>query len=288
MIMMTETIAVKEKRSLAVLPSDIVQIGVVFKYDVLKYLRSRRLLGIIAIEALVLLLITALPPLLGNSYPSNADDFMTRYASFTILLIVIGATLFAGDAIVSEFQGRTGYLLFPKPVKRSVLLAGKFIASMAAMFLVLLVYYGVALLLDLGITGGFSTLGTESLLLALLFSVAALSVGYLVSAVMKGSTGALILTFALFLFIFNILDTVLSAGGVRPWFMLSFAGGTISDITVNPPLQDVIRSGVGPRGALLSNTYIPDVGLSIIVMVAYAVVALALCYYIFNRREMSA
>jgi len=287
-IKMTETINVEEKRSMGVLPSDIRQIAVVFKYDVLKYLRSRRLLGIVAIEALVLLLITALPPLLGNSYPSNSDDFMTRYASFTNLLIVIGATLFAGDAIVSEFQGRTGYLLFPKPVKRSVLLAGKFIASAAAMFLVVLVYYGVALLLDVGITGGFSTLGTESLLLALLYSVAALSIGYLVSAVMKGSTGSLILTFALFLFIFNILDTVLSAGGVKPWFMVSFASGTISDITVSPYPVDVIRSGVGIRGALMSNTYVPDVGISIAVMVVYAVIAMVLCYWFFNRREMSA
>jgi ABC-type transport system involved in multi-copper enzyme maturation permease subunit len=70
--------------------------------------------------------------------------------------------------------------------------------------------------------------------------------------------------------------------------MISFASGTISDITVSPYPVDVIRTGVGIRGALLSNTYVPDVGLSIAVMIAYAVVALTLCYFIFNRREMSA
>ena len=285
---MNETIEMDHKRTKAVLPSDIAQIGVVFKYDILKYLRSRRLLGIIAIEVLVLLLITALPPLLGNSYPSNSDEFMQRYAGFTVLLVVIGATLFAGDAIVSEFQGRTGYLLFPKPVRRSVLLAGKFIASTAAIFAVIILYYVIALILDLGITGGFSTLGAESLLLALIYSVAALAVGYLISSVMKGSTGALILTFALFLFIFNIVDSVLSAGGVKPWFMLSFAGGIISDITISPYPVDVISPGGGVRGALLGNVYAPDIGLSIAVMVVYAAIALILCYWLFNRREMSA
>ena len=156
------------------------------------------------------------------------------------------------------------------------------------MFLVVLLYYGIALLLDVGITGGFSTLGVESLLLALLYSVAALAVGYLISATMKGSTGSLILTFALFLFIFSIVDSVLSAGGVKPWFMLSFAGGTISDITTSPYPMDIIKSGGGVRGALMNNTYVPDVGLSIIVMIAYAVIALVICYLIFNRREMSA
>jgi ABC-2 type transport system permease protein len=286
---MTETIAQNDKKAISkMLPSDMSQVAIVAKYDVLKYLRSRRLLGIIAIEALVPVLITALPPLLGNQYPTDADQFINRYAGFTSLLVVIGATLFAGDAIVSEFQGRTGYLLFPNPVKRSVLLAGKFIASTGAMFLVLIVYYGIALVLGVAITGGFSTLGVESLLLAMLYSIAALAVGYLISSVMKGSTGSLILTFALFLFIFSIITSVLSLSGVEPWFILTFAGGTIADITQVPyPVTTTTNIGNGAQAITLNN-YIPDVGVAIAVMVAYAVVALLLAYVFFKRREMSA
>lgn len=285
---MTETLTQNRKRTVTNLPSDIDQVGIVAKYDILKYLRSRRLLGIIAIEALVLVLITALPPLLGNQYPTDVDKFINRYAGFTSLLVVIGATLFAGDAIVSEFQGRTGYLLFPNPVKRWTLLAGKFIASMGAMFLVLFIYYGVALVLGLAITGSFSTLGVESLLLAMLYSVAALSIGYLISSIMKGSTGSLILTFALFLFIFSIVTSVLSVGGVNPWFVLSFAGETIGDITQVPyPVgsSSTVSSG---RMAINANVYVPDIGVSIAVMVGYTIVALALSYFFFKRREMSA
>ncbi len=188
---MENTQAQEKKRLVTTLPSDVDQVMVVAKYDVLKYLRSKRLLGIIAIEVLVLVLITAIPPLLGNAYPTDVNTLVGRYVNFTDLLVIIGATLFAGDAIVSEFQGRTGYLLFPNPVKRSVLLAGKFIASLGAMFLVLIVYYGAALVLGLAITGSFSTLGLESLLLAMLYSISALAVGYLISSVMKGSTGSL-------------------------------------------------------------------------------------------------
>ena len=281
---MAENVVQKSDRVVTVLPSDFKQVGIVLKYDILKYLYSRRLLGIIVIEALVLFLITILPPILNNPYPTNADEFVNGYANFVTILVVIGATLFAGDAIVSEFQGRTGYLLFPNPVKRWVLLAGKFIASIGAMFLVLFIYYGVTLLLGLAITGGFSTLGVESLMLALLYSLSALAVGYLISSVMKGSTGSLILTFALFLFIFNIISVALSAGGVNPWFILSFAGGTIADITQVPyPLTTTI---MGPRGRSLT-TFIPDVGLSIAVMIAYLVVALVLTYFFFKRREMA-
>ncbi len=284
---MAETISKNRIRMGATPPSDVSQVGVVVKYEVLKYLRSKRLMGLIIIEALVLLLITVLPPLLGNKYATNADAFINGYMSYVTILIVIGATLFAGDAIVSEFQGRTGYLLFPKPVKRSVLLAGKFTASAGAMFLVLITYYLVALLLGLAITGGFSTLGVESLLLAMLYSLAALAVGYLISSVMKGATGALILTFALFLFILTILMGVLTVGKVEPWFLVNYAGGVVGYITQVPyPTSSVGDPGVGPR--LSMNQYIPDVGMSIAVMFAYLVVSLMLAYFFFKRREMSA
>jgi ABC-2 type transport system permease protein len=284
---MTETLSHNKIRMGATPPSDVNQVGVVVKYEVLKYLRSKRLLGLIIIEALVLLLITVLPPLLGNDYATNADAFINGYMSYVTILIVIGATLFAGDAIVSEFQGRTGYLLFPKPVKRSVLLAGKFIASAGAMFLVLMAYYLVALLLGLAITGGFSTLGVESLLLAMLYSLAALAVGYLISSVMKGATGALILTFALFLFILTILMGVLTVGGVEPWFLVNFAGGVVGYITQVPyPTSGVGDPGVGPQ--LSMNQYIPDIGVSVAVMLTYLVVSLVLAYFFFKRREMSA
>lgn len=285
---MTEIATQSKTKIVATTPSDLNQVGVVIRYDFLKYLRSRRLLGIIAIEALVLLLITALPPLLGRSYSSNADGFINTYASFVTILVVIGATLFAGDAIVSEYQSRTGYLLFPNPVKKWVLLAGKFIASMGAMLLVLIIYYAVALGLGLAITGGFSTLGVESLLLAMLYAVAALAVGYLASTVMKGATGALILTFALFLFIFNIVQEVLSVANVNPSFILTFAGGTIGYITQVPyPITSSNIIGKGAH-AFTMTTYIPDIGISVAVMVVYAVVALTLTYFFFKRREMSA
>ena len=162
--------ATENKRTL---PSDIQQTRIVAKYDVLKYLRSNRLMGVIAIEALVLVLITVIPILLGKSLPSNKDDFVAVYVNFSSFLVVIGATLFAGDAIVSEFQGRTGFLLFPNPVRRSSILVGKFISAVEAMLLIIGIYYAVALILGVGFTGGFSMLGLYSMLLAMLYAVAA-------------------------------------------------------------------------------------------------------------------
>lgn len=285
MIHISETVNPTKKKSVNVASSDLSQIGIVMKYDILKHVRSKRLVGILAIVALVLLLITELPPLLGDSYTEDANEFVNTYASFANLLIIIGATLFAGDAIVSEFQNRTGYLLFPKPVKRWVLLAGKFLASMAAVFLVLILYYGVALLLGLAITGSFSVLGVESLLLAMLYAMTALSLGFLVSSIMKGIAGAQILTFALFIFIFSIVTQVFTLGDVEPWFMVTYSSGAISYITEDPyPTGGTAEV----PGTSATSSYIPDVDVAIAVMAAYALVSLVLAYYFFNRREMSA
>ena len=260
MIEITETVTRSSRKTVAVAPSDVAQIGIVAKYDVLKYLRSRRLLGMVAIVVLVILLITALPPLLGESYPDGADAFMNMYAGYVAILVIVGATLFAGDAIVSEFQNRTGYLLFPKPVKRWALLAGKFLASMAAMFLVLLVYYAIVLALGLVMTGGFSSLGVESFLLAMLYSIAALSVGYLISSIMSGTTGAQVLTFAMFLFIFTMVVRLLTVGDVKPWFILTFAGDVIGYITQEPYPVEATPTGEGP---IAVSSFVPDVGVSL-------------------------
>ena len=224
------------------------------------------------------------PQVIGDSYPDDADAFANMYAGYVTLLVIVGATLFAGDAIVSEFQNRTGYLLFPKPVKRWVLLAGKFLASAGAMFLVLILYYATVLVMGLVVTGDFSVLGVKSLLLAMLYSVAAMSVGYLISSVMKGATGAQVLTFSLFLFIFNIVTRVLTLGDVEPWFAVTFAGEVVVDITLDPYPVDRTASGEGP---LAVSSFVPDVGLSIAVMAAYAAASLMLTCFFFKRREMS-
>jgi len=277
------------KNGTKTLPSDLQQVGVVAKYDVLKYLRSRRLLGILIIEALVLVLITAL--VATSDRPHTVDEVISQYIGFVSILIVLGATLFGGDAIVSEYQNRTGFLLFPNPVKKSSILAGKFASSVAAMSLMLLIYYAVAIVggLLMG-DGGMSTRVFASLGLALLYGISAIAVAFLISSIMKGSTGALILTFALFFLIFSIATSLIGQlGGIKPWFMLDFSGGSLSYIMNNPyPVDSVDTIGIGSGMSYTIYNYFPEVYLSIAVMLAYTVVSLVLAYVFFQRRQMAA
>lgn len=271
------------------LPSDLQQIGIVARYDILKYLRSRRLLGILIIEALVLALITAL---VGTSVrPHTVDEVIGQYVSFVSILIILGVTLFGGDAIVSEYQSRTGFLLFPNPIKKSSILAGKFASSVAAMSLVLIIYYVVAIVAGLTMgDGGLSDRVFASLGLSLLYGLSAMAVAFLISSIMKGSTGALILTFALFFLIFNIITSLVGQlGGIKPWFMLDFAGSSLGYIMSDPyPVDSTMSFEIAPGQSFTNYLFYPEVYLSIGVMVAYAVAAILLAYIFFRRREMAA
>ena len=272
------------------LPSDMRQILLVTRYDIYKHLRSRRLLGLLIVEVLLLVLILALPPLLGSEYNKNPDGFLSSFtnANTINLLIVIGATLFAGDAIVSEYQNRTGYLIFPNPVKKSVLFAGKFLASTIIVGGAVLIWYGVGMISGVAVTGSVTLLAFYSLLLALLYSVACIGVGFFLSALMKGSTGALVFTFMLLFMILPIVDTTVGAvGGVKPDVSLTFAGGAINNIMQTPyPVDSSQTLPIGPGQNLTLYTFYPDVTVAVLVMLGYGLVFGALTMVLFKRREM--
>jgi ABC-2 type transport system permease protein len=267
-------------------PSDMEQVLLVTKYDILKHIRSRRLLSIGIILALVLALVTFLGTY-NNPDPHNAANFIGNYAGFANLLIVIGVTLFAGDAIVSEFQNRTGYLLFPNPVKRSSLYAGKFLASVAVLTFVIVVYYLVAIVIGLAYTGNFTELSIYSLLLAIMYGAAATGVAFLISSVLKTSTASLVMTFFTLLLILSLIASVFTLAGIKPDGELTFAGGTISDIMQNPyPVDSVGNITTGGGGSFQIHQFYPDVGLSVVVELIWLVATAVLGFVAFKRREM--
>ncbi|NLI74578.1 MAG: ABC transporter permease [Euryarchaeota archaeon] len=271
------------------IPTDMQQAMIVMKYDLLKHLRSRRLLGMLAIEALLLILISAL--ILEGS-ENTFIGAMGGYASFTSTLIIIAATLFAGDAIVSEFQSRTGYLLFPNPVRRSSIFVGKFLSAVLATAIVTVIYYAVAIGVSAIVSNSLEhiDLAFASLGLALLYGVAAVGVGILISSFMKGSTGSLILTFFLLFLILPAVDNLFSLVEQSPTISLTFAAMAISAVLSipYPPETDMITIPVEGFGEFVTYFHTPSVSTAVLVMIGWILVTVALAYLAFQRREMTA
>jgi ABC-2 type transport system permease protein len=358
------------------LPQDLAQLPVVWTYELLKYLRSRRLIAAVAVVIAVLALIYLLPPALGNAYsgtdtneyvtvtpfptpielqglnitvtgfgavnrsdfdpatltlyrdgeifpqgltswtliPSisvagyslenailftrnvtehnftatydwsvTAEDFATRFANFVRYLVIICATFFAADSIVSEYQNRTGYLIFPNPVKRSTLFFGKFAASMTAGTMVVALFYGGVALLSLVTLGGLDKGFGLSFALSVEFLVAAVAVAYLISSVLKGSTGALVLTFFLFLLIMPIIDGVSAITNTKIEWSLTFSAGALMFVLIHP--YPVDSSQAIPGFGTFGNFY-PTPEMAAIVMATYAIIAIVLSLLLFRRKQL--
>jgi|GEM_PF-144077 len=358
------------------LPSDPAQFPIVWTYELLKYLRSKRLYAAIALVVAVLALIYLLPPALGHPYkgtdtnayvsvtplpqpivfqgkdvyafglvnrsnldpatlvlyrdgipfpsdnganwvfapslslngvsiPANAilftssvtgytftatydwsvstENFASRFAGFVNFLVIICATFFGADSIVSEYQNRTGYLIFPNPVKRSTLFFGKYAASITAGFMVILLFYAVVAALSYVTLSGLDKGFGLSLALAVEYLLAAIAVAYVISSVLRGSTGALVLTFFLFLLIFPIIDGVGTFTNTKMSWSLTFSAGALMDVLQHPYPVDTSQSvpGLGTVGV-----FYPSPETAAIVMAVWAIVAIALSLVMFRRKEL--
>lgn len=354
-------------------PSDIEQIPIIWRYELLKYLRSWRLFASFAIVAAVMMLLYLLPPLLGESYsgtdtmteiwvvplgdspetgmgplqvyavgtinrsqidvdsvvvyrdgveyPSmgawtltevsygsasiytilflqnvtgseitatydwyiSPESFESLFLNFGSILVIVCATFFGADAIVGEFQNRTGYLVFPNPMKRSTLFVGKFLASLTAGFIVMVMFYVALAALSLVSARGIDDDYLVSFVYSAEFLVAAMAVAYLISSLLKGSTGATVLTFFMFIMILPMVDSVSMFAGVKIEGSLTFSAGALIYVLNDPyPADEVMDFGV-----FSVNTYYPDPALAHVVMLAYALASLALGLYLFKRRQLA-
>jgi hypothetical protein len=103
---------------------------------------------------------------------------------------------------------------------------------------------------------------------------------------LKGSTGALILTFALLLLIMPMISGILSLTSVKPDFLLSFAGDSVGSMMQSPYPQDS-QFVVGANGQDMTIwSYYAQPWTATAVMLAYGTVTFILGFLAFRKREM--
>ena len=275
--------------------SEFEKLKVVTKYELLKQFRRKRFYGALAITVLAVILIIGLyqgldiprqmgiPEILINQHGAEIFAiFVTSIGSLAIL----GAVFFAGDAIASEFERKTGYILFPNPVKRITLVVGKYVACFIATATIIIIAYLIsagALLWFYGqVPGGI--LG--SLAIALMLACCVISIAFTFSSVLKGGMGATIATLLTFMVIFSVISTSLAFAGYNPWFMPDRAGDAMG-ATYGISFEQAFggMTGGGPMmGGLLQASQDPT--LSFLVLLGYAIVLFQLSIWVTKRREM--
>jgi ABC-type transport system involved in multi-copper enzyme maturation permease subunit len=273
------------------LPTSATQVGTITKYELLNYFRSRRffiLLGItVAISAIVTGIVGYYRP---SGWLMNDLAFYSNWwGSFATFVIILSGIFFGGDAISGEFQNKTGYFLVGNPIRRASIYIGKWIAAFIASLIVL----GVFLLIAVG--NGLYYLGSnvpyqlaESFGFAILYLITVLGFTFFFSSLFKSSSMSILVTAILFLFGFNLIETVVSVlAQTEPWFLVTYGAGIIGNILEDPyPSHTSITRIGGPRGETFT-TYAVTVPEGIAILVVYFAVTAILGLLLFERKEFT-
>ncbi len=268
-------------------PNQYSQIFTVCQYELLKFLRGKKILGSITIAASVSLILVVTPYLIGAEPQPTAADYLSIPLGFLPFLLVISAVFFGSNSLISEFHERTGYALFPNPVSKTSIWIGKFFAAEIVSFLVIGIYFGIIMS---GAVIEYQTMPQEifaSFGFALVAMTTIMSIAFLVSSTFRGPTGAAVLVFFLFIMILPIVDQVLiGLADTKPWFTPTFSAKIIDYILIVPYPSDLVP-GETPRGPFDIHRFVPYVDESLLVMTSYIVVSSIASIYAFKKREMN-
>jgi ABC-2 type transport system permease protein len=272
------------------LPSSIAQMGVMAKYELLNYFRSRRFFILLIIGLIISSILTAVVAYYGvSSFASDALGFYSFWWGNSVTLVVIlSGIFFGGDAISGEFQNKTGYFLVGNPRRRSSIYVGKWIAALTASLIILAVYAAIA------IGNGIYYFGAnipyqygESLIFSVLYLVAVLGFTFFFSSLFKSSSMSILVTAILFLFAFSLIQLIVSSlAQIEPWFIITYGSGIIGNVLTDPyPTTQSIRGGFGGR----NETKIFAVGIpeGIAILVGYFVVTAIIGLLLFERKEFT-
>jgi len=195
-------------------------------------------------------------------------------------IVAFCASLFGADALVGEIQSRTAYLLFPNPLKRSAIFCGKILASLVVGVLIVLLFFSLITLLSLITLGTVAGYLHISFGFAVLYLAACLTLSFAISALAKGSVGALVTTLLLLLLVSPLAQAAGASAGSDVWYVPTFAADTIIySLQWDDYPRDVTDNTSIP-------TYYPDPAASALVLVGYSSMFMAIGMMFFRRREL--
>jgi len=254
------------------------------------YLRTNRFYGLLGFVSLVSALTLASEINAGVTAVQvqqlfKSSEYLSNFLVYTGLWVVLAAAFFGGDALSVDFSTGAGYYMLVLPIRRPVLLAGRYAAASLVTLAIVGTSYAFATAGAIYFFGAPSipwNLLAGSLGLAVMFSLEALSVAFCVSAFIRTpAAGVLITVLALYVG-FTTLQSVVELAGIEPWFSLTYAGGAMAAILDT----DFVHIQTIPLGEDQYYTiWVATVLEGLEIMAAYVAVFLPLSAYLYQRKE---
>ncbi len=242
---------------------DLRQAFVVAKNEIRKFVSGKKFYLLLALALLTLVIIASLPYLLGSSILS---DTMGNCMSVVNLGVILSATLLASTSIVSEFEERTALILFTKPIKKSSIYVGKYLACVVVTASIMVIYYVISVIMSQFIAGSIPSGVLTSFGVGLCHIFATVGVAMLISSISGKSSTSSIMTFLILAFILSMVGTLLVMYGVDTWWILDNCAQFISSAIGGVAADGLIRA--------------------VACMIVWGLVPGIAGYYLFSKRDL--
>jgi ABC-type transport system involved in multi-copper enzyme maturation permease subunit len=234
--------------------------------------------------------------------PSNllADtyvDFFSTGLGFISFITLFAACLFFSGIICSEFDKKTGFIVFPK-INKYKLILGKYLGNLILVVSIVAIYYFLLALFGIWYYGPVLNIRIfYSFGFAVLYVIMLSSFVTFFSSFLKNVNVTIILTLIILLIGFNIADsfvTLFLKDAFEPLYSLSYLSNLITSILENPfPDPRYVEfsfGGMGPGGMggdfTIGTWLTPSIEMGITLFVVYIVVFFVLAAYLFKRRQL--
>ena len=290
-----EEIIVDSERRKAGMGRDFTQIGNTFTFELKKNLKPFLIMMVLCVLMFTLFLVMqTLQEFQDVPLPDESIDYFVNYFQFIFgFLVVLTAAGFAGSIIAEDFQKQTGNLLFPK-ISKSRLFIGRIMARFLMNATCIIFYYILVSSITFIKYGEIPIAGIlASLIWALFYTFALFSMVTFMSSIMRSTSASIIVSVFLYLLVFTMIQQIMNylAGGVEPWFLLSYYENIITYIVNMPdPRYREVTLGIGPgmgsgEGITFSQWVTPDVPTAFFGILIYSVLFLTLAYIRYNKRQ---
>jgi ABC-type transport system involved in multi-copper enzyme maturation permease subunit len=229
--------------------------------------------------------------------PDTQAEFFSNGLQFISFITLFAACLFFSGIICSEFNKKTGFIVFPK-INKYKLIVGKYFGNLTLVVIIITIYYFI-----LGILGFFYYGGPINIRIfysygiAILYVIALSSFVTFFSSFMRSVNLTIISTLIILLIGFNIADqivTLIFADNFEPLYSLAYLGGLITGILEfpfpDPRYSEFSFSGMGPGGVGGDFTFgqwiTPSIEMGITLLLVFIVVYFVLAAYLFKRRQL--
>jgi len=225
-------------------------------------------------------------------------EFFSSGLNFISFITLFAACLFFSGIICSEFNKRTGFIVFPK-INKFKLIIGKYLGNLILVVFIVAVYYFI-----LGLFGFFYYGGPINIRIfysfgfAVLYVIALSSFVTLFSSFMKNVNITIIITLVILLMGFNIADQIINlifADAFEPLYSLAYLGNLITSVLLNPfpnpRYADFSFGGMGPPGMgggdFSFGTWVtPSIFMGTTLLLVYIIACFLLAAILFKRRQL--